>query len=274
MAGENRPKAAILGQTRGVWHAGLISFGAAARPDPAKRAKVGAIGARLTCGDSKSYYVDLGTALWRRTTPSNVGEACRRVLERIASDQRGVAHFFNQKHEPPPTPGTASTDRTSEPTCGAWRPRVFMPRSAANADRARTTCSGARSRACKVLSPSSQPRPRRPPAERRHLFSGVVIATVVPPGTCRPPETQPPTTAPPRSRNPRRPKGTAREPPCPRSSAARPRSRRCVSRRDNHAQKARDTRTRPAAPPAAQATSLSSAATRRKDSGVLFLWTL
>ena len=42
---------------------------------------------------------------WRRTTPSNVGEERRRVLERIASDQRGVAHFFNQKHEPPPTPG-------------------------------------------------------------------------------------------------------------------------------------------------------------------------
>ena len=99
---------------------------------------------------------------------------------------RGVAHFFNQKHEPP-TPGTASTDRTSEPTCGAWRPRVFMLRSAANADRARTTCSGARSRARKVLSPSSQPRPRRLPAGRRHLVAGVVIATVVPPGTCRPP---------------------------------------------------------------------------------------
>ena len=144
-----------------------------------------------------------------------------------------------------------------------------MPRSAANADAARTTCSGARSRARKVLSPSSQPRPRRPPAERRHLFSGVVTATVVPPGTCRPPETQPPTTAPPRSRNPRRPKGTAREPPCPRSSAARPRSRRCVSRRDNHAQSARDTRIRPAAPPAGKLLLLSGPR-RRKDSGVLF----
>ena len=62
-----------------------------------------------------------------------------------------------------------------------------MPRSAANADAARTTCSGARSRARKVLSPSSQPRPRRLPAGRRHLVAGVVIATVVPPGTCRPP---------------------------------------------------------------------------------------
>ena len=196
---------------------------------------------------------------WRRTTPSNVGEERRRVLERIASDQRGVAHFFNQKHEPPPTPGTASTDRTSEPTCGAWRPRVFMPRSAANADGARTTCSGARSRARKVLSPSSQPRPRRLPAGRRHLVVGVVIATVVSPGTCRPP------------RDPAADDGTAKEQepstsernglraPVPAASAARPRSRRCVSRRDPVRSRRESTRIRPAAPPAAQATSLERA---------------
>ena len=107
-----------------------------------------------------------------------------------------------------------------------------MPRSAANADAARTTCSGARSRARKVLSPSSQPRPRRPPAERRHLFSGVVIATRRPARHL------------PSARDSAADDGTAKEQvsstsernglraPVPAASAARFRSRRCVSRRD------------------------------------------
>ena len=107
-----------------------------------------------------------------------------------------------------------------------------MPRSAANADAARTTCSGARSRARKVLSPSSQPRPRRLPAGRRHLFSGVVIATRRPARHL------------PSARDSAADDGTAKEQepstsernglraPVPAASAARPRSRRCVSRRD------------------------------------------